>query len=236
MRNRSENQITVVMIRHGATRLNKEHRYLGRTDEPLSEDGKKEVIKYKQMQNYPTVQYLFTSPMKRCLETADFLYPGKKPVIIPELAEMDFGAFEGKNYLDLKEDERYQAWIDSNGTLPFPEGESREEFILRCVSGFQSIVKELTAIEENSNAEVKTVGMVVHGGTIMALLSRYCGGDYFDYQVSNGSGYICTLDNWKTEPTITQIRKIEIAVKCREKNEKLVKEIGEIKAEEGSVV
>ena len=30
---------------------------------------------------------------------------------------------------------------------------------------------------------------VVHGGTIMALLSHYCGGDYFSYQVKNAEGY-----------------------------------------------
>ena len=39
MWNRSENQIKLVMIRHGATPSNKEHRYLGRTDEGLSIEG-----------------------------------------------------------------------------------------------------------------------------------------------------------------------------------------------------
>lgn len=209
MRNRSENQITLVMIRHGATDSNKEHRYLGRTDEPLSEDGKKELVKYRERDSYPAVQYLFTSPMKRCQETADILYPEIPPAIIPEWAEMDFGAFEGKNYMDLKEDERYQAWIDSNGTLPFPEGESREAFIMRCEQGFYSMLKELILIEEKNKTEVNTVGIVGHGGTIMALLSRFCGGDYFDYQVLNGRGYMGTLYDWKTEPYIAQIKEIE---------------------------
>ena len=39
MWNRSENQIEVYLIRHGATNANREHRYLGRTEEPLSEEG-----------------------------------------------------------------------------------------------------------------------------------------------------------------------------------------------------
>lgn len=209
MRNRSENQITVVMIRHGATDSNKEHRYLGWTDEPLSEHGKKELIKYREGGSYPAVQYLFTSPMKRCQETANILYPEIQPAIIPEWAEMDFGAFEGKNYMDLKDDERYQAWIDSNGTLPFPEGESREAFIVRCEQGFDSMLKELILMEQKNKTEVNTIGLVVHGGTIMALLSKFCGGDYFDYQVLNGRGYIGTLFGWKTEPYIAQIRGIE---------------------------
>ena len=209
MRKRAENQITIVMIRHGATRFNKEHRYLGKTDEPLSAGGIEELVTYKEMQSYPQVQYLFISPMKRCVETADILYPGMQQVIIPEWAEMDFGVFEGKNYMDLQEDERYQAGIDSNGTLPFPGGESREEFILRCVNGFQSMLQELITVEEASNTEEKAIGMIVYGGTIMALLSYYQGGDYFDYQVSNGRGYICSLDSWTTKTVITQIRKIE---------------------------
>ena len=49
---------------------------------------------------------------------------------------MDFGEFEGKNYIELQKDPNYQAWIDSNGTLPFPGGESREAFIKRCEQGF----------------------------------------------------------------------------------------------------
>ena len=34
---------------------------------------------------------------------------------------------------------------------------------------------------------------IVHGGTIMSVLSSLCGGDYFDYQVKNGEGYECLL-------------------------------------------
>lgn len=50
---------------------------------------------------------------------------------------MDFGAFEGHNYQELAGDPAYQRWIDSGGTLPFPEGESREEFIRRNVAGYE---------------------------------------------------------------------------------------------------
>ena len=43
MRNRAENQIKLVLIRHGATEGNKEHRYIGRTDEPLSSEVKEKL-------------------------------------------------------------------------------------------------------------------------------------------------------------------------------------------------
>lgn len=206
MWNRSENQISLVLIRHGATQGNREHRYLGKTDEPLSEEGKQEIKAYKKQQCYPKIDNLFTSPLKRCIQTAKILYPHIAPIQIEELAEMDFGAFEGKNYRELQKDNRYQAWIDSNGTLPFPEGESREEFLIRCERGFHRILNTLK--QEANKHPVNTVGLIVHGGTIMALLSRFCGGEYFDYQVANGKGYLCTVSDWKENFRITEIKKI----------------------------
>ena len=103
MRNWSKNQITLVLIRHGETEANKERRYLGKTDEPLIEDGKAMLMQTKERGSYPEVDYLFCSPMKRCRETAELLYPGKEFTTIPEWEELDFGEFEGKNYFDLQE-------------------------------------------------------------------------------------------------------------------------------------
>ena len=98
MWNRSENQIDLVLIRHGATPANRECRYLGKTDESLSEEGKNELINNKNMQMYPEISYVFTSPMKRCIETAKLLYPEAEKAEILQWEEMDFGEFERKNY------------------------------------------------------------------------------------------------------------------------------------------
>lgn len=192
MRNRTTNQVTLIMLRHGAAQANRERRYLGRTDAPLCEEGKGELLKFKEQDCYPQVDCLFTSPMKRCIQTAEILYPELSPVTVGEWTEMDFGAFEGRNYEELKGDARYQKWIDSGGMLPFPEGESREEFLLRCERGFERMIETLR--EPVMLGKVKRAGMIVHGGTIMALLGRYYGGDYFDYQVENGKGYVCTCN------------------------------------------
>ena len=205
MRDRAENQITLVLIRHGATKANMEHRYLGKTDEVLSKEGEMQLFEYKKMSFFPNIDYLFSSPMKRCVQTAEILFPELKPVEIEEWKEMDFGVFEGKNYLELQGDKRYHEWIDSNGTLPFPEGESREEFISRCDKGFRSMIGKLKPTKEE---EHKTVGIIVHGGTIMALLSKYARGNYFDYQVPNGKGFICTMKHLDAEPEIRELKKI----------------------------
>ena len=206
MRNRAENQVKLVFIRHGATKSNKEHRYLGRTEEGLCEAGKRELLQAKKEERSPQVTHLFISPMKRCLETAQILYPEIAPIIIPEWEEMDFGAFEGKNYIELQKDRRYQAWIDSNGILPFPEGESREAFALRCDDGFRRMLAYLS--ESGAwNQRSLVVGMIVHGGTIMSLLSQYSGGNYFDYQVANGGGYLGVFKERGGAPAIVDVEK-----------------------------
>mgnify|MGYP000815408110 CR=1 FL=1 len=91
--------IKIAMIRHGKTYGNTLGRYIGVTDEPLCEEGKKEL----EQRTMDTVELLFVSPLKRCLETADVLYPYAKQVKIPEFAECNFGEFENKNYQELKE-------------------------------------------------------------------------------------------------------------------------------------
>lgn len=202
MWNRTENQVGLVLIRHGETAANRERRYLGVTDEPLSDKGRSLLLSRKEDACYPGVQALFSSPMRRCLETAEILYPGIRPVIIPEWREMDFGRFEYCNYEELKHDREYQAWIDSGGTAPFPGGEDRETFLARCGRGFFKMLGEL----EQRNGI--TAGMIVHGGTIMALLSCYYGGAYFDYQVKNGGGYFCQLKGWGEDARITQLEEL----------------------------
>ncbi|MCM1122486.1 MAG: histidine phosphatase family protein [Eubacterium sp.] len=221
MRNRTDDQVMLAFIRHGATKANEERRYLGKTDEGLSKQGIKELMAQKRRGIYPQIENLFTSPMKRCLQTAQILYPNLQPMVIPEWSETDFGRFEYRNYEDLKDDSEYQTWIDSGGRLPFPEGEGREKFLARCKKGFarmcgelrmgEAAVTELSMVArifvtENRTTRAKRevmeerhalAGIIVHGGTIMALLGEYCGNGYYDYQVQNGEGFLCSMKGWK---------------------------------------
>ena len=188
----------LILIRHGKTAGNLLGRYIGsRTDEPLCDEGR-EGLAGKQM---PEVERLYVSPMKRCVETAEILWPGfdrKKMQKVTDLRECDFGDFENKNYKELSGNGDYQAWIDSNGTLPFPNGESMDAFKSRCLEAFARIVEEVSGAEQEWIASGKTgifrAGIVVHGGTIMAILEQYGypKAAYFDYQVKNGCGYRLT--------------------------------------------
>ena len=173
----------IIFIRHGMTEGNLEKRYIGKTDEHLCEAGICDIEKYKTQGLYPAADRLFVSPMKRCIETAKLIYPALTPVVVDDFRECDFGAFEGKNYQELADDQEYRQWIDSNGTLPFPGGESVTDFKRRCVGAFEEYIVQ--CIENN-------IAIVAHGGTIMALMEHFAEPKkgYYDYQVTNGMGYI----------------------------------------------
>lgn len=150
MRHRTEDQMILAFIRHGETQANAQRRYLGKTDDSLSERGRQQLLSRQKQHVYPQADYLFVSPMKRCLETARILYPMLPPVVIPEWEEMDFGRFEYKNYEELKDDPAYRRWMDSGGTTAFPDGESREAFVRRCRSGFQRMCGFLWQAQEEA--------------------------------------------------------------------------------------
>lgn len=191
--------MTLALIRHGCTEANRMRRYLGRGDEPLSGEGREGLLRARDAGCFPRIDILFSSPMKRCTETAALLYPGMRPILIDEWREIDFGCFEGKSFRELGGDLRYRRWIRSGGSLPFPEGESREEFAARCEKGLFKM-REILA-----DGEEQRVGAIVHGGTIMALLSRYLGGGYFDYRAPNGGGYECRMKLWRDPPEMTEV-------------------------------
>lgn len=206
MWNQPEIKINLTLIRHGKTPSNREHRYLGVTEEALSGEGRKqlEILAEKDILKKPWL--LFISPMLRCQESAGILFPGREAYPIEEWREMNFGAYEGKNYEDLKNDSYYQKWIDSNGTLPFPEGESQQEYIKRCHRGLLTatkIIQKEIAENQMTESQPRNITAVVHGGTIMALLHILAGGNYFNYQVKNGGGYCCKLrlcgEEWKLD-------------------------------------
>ena len=173
-----------MLIRHGETCGNKLKRYIGkRTDEPLTKEAE-EMLKGL---GYMCPEAVYASPMLRCTQTGGILFPGKTLNIIDELAECDFGEFENKNYMELDGNQNYQAWIDSGGLLPFPGGESREEFKKRNLKGFQKVVQSCI------RKEIQSAALVVHGGTIMNIMEEYADENrsFYDWNVKNGRGYDC---------------------------------------------
>lgn len=194
----------LLLIRHGATKGNREGRYVGSTDEELLGEA---VVKLQKKRNrnhvlLSQVEMVAVSPMKRCRHTAALLFPGVRQLVVEAFRECNFGEFEYCNFQELNGNPAYQRFIDTFGKSGFPGGEDRETFQRRCVAGFEKIMPELENLAGGRN---NPIAMVVHGGTIMALLDWYSSphGDYYDWQTDNGMGYLAEVvrnlesENWE---------------------------------------
>ena len=175
--------VTVYLIRHGRTQGNLERRYIGSTDQPLCPAGRAELAG----RTAPVVDQIWTSPMLRCRQTAELLFPGQAVHVAADLRECSFGAFEGRTYQELKDDPAYCAWLDSGGTAPPPGGESRPQQQERTLRAFYGIVGGVPP--------GAAVALVVHGGTIMCLLEALePSGEFYRWQAPNGGGFRCQWD------------------------------------------
>ena len=56
-------------------------------------------------------------------------------------------------------------------------------FVKRSMAGLELCIACMEDYKQ------KSAVCIVHGGTIMAIMSSLTGGDYYDYQVKNGQGY-----------------------------------------------
>lgn len=188
----------IILIRHFMTQGNIERRYIGTTDEPL-------LPGQPVRRRYPAAGAVAVSPLRRCIETAERIYPDVKKYVCRELRECDFGIFENKNYEELKDHPDYQRWLDSGGKIPFPEGEGMDAFCERCVKGFCNMTGRF--IEEGC----RTAAFVVHGGTIMAVLDRFAHHEegFYHWQVKNGEGFRVKLDEEQWRRGVRRLTEIE---------------------------
>lgn len=175
----------ILLIRHGKTSGNLDNRYIGRTDEPLCAEGVFELHHI----HYQKCDVLVSSPMQRCVQSAEILFPEQQIQICDSFRECDFGDFECKNYAELNGNKDYQHWVDSGGLLPFPNGESPDDFRKRCCDAFLQITAEYS--------DVDSIAFVVHGGTIMSILSQFAMPQrgFYDWLTANAHGWQCTFED-----------------------------------------
>jgi alpha-ribazole phosphatase len=164
--------MAVTLIRHSLTESNKNGIYSGgKTDTPLCAEG----IKLAKKKCDLTVKKIYSSPMKRCLHTAELMFPNAEIVVVENFREINFGDFEGKSFEELKDDNNYTDWVNSNCETAPPNGESLLDFNLRVRKAFDTI----RYTESN-------IIIVAHAGTIMSLMSYFCPDtQYFEYKIRN---------------------------------------------------
>jgi alpha-ribazole phosphatase len=180
-------ELLVYFFRHGGTAGNEQKRYIGVTDEVVTEAWKKKLGAIRA----PAVDIVYSSPMLRCRQTAAILYPNTPAIMVDGLRECDFGRFEGKNYIELSSDTDYQRWIDSGGKLGFPQGEDISDFKARVSKAFlEKVVKECL------HKHLETAAVITHGGVIMGLLETLGDGStgFYDHIPANGECVECVFD------------------------------------------
>ena len=186
------------LIRHGITQGNLDGKYIGQTDLSLCPDGASTIRSLTDMEVYPNVQKVYSSPLKRCLETAEIIYPDRQLMIVDEIAEMDFGDFEGKKQQDIADLPEYVQWIKGGADACPPNGENYGDFTLRCISGLDVIFSDMMA------KDVTRAAVITHGGVITNLLAGYGlpKGRPADFMCGPGEGFEIMLSTflWQKGP------------------------------------
>lgn len=183
-------ELRLELIRHGATALQAEHRYQGVTDAPLSAEGRAAL---HAAEDLPT--RVIVTPLRRTQETAEILFPGIPQIVVPGLQEMNFGQFEGRNYIEMEHDPEYLAWVDGMCLGQCPGGESKADYLQRVTTAFTALLDQ--ALVEHWQDLV----IVAHGGTHMALLEQFGAEqrDYYAWQLPCGHGYLLDASAWQPD-------------------------------------
>ena len=152
------------------------------------------------------MQKVYSSPLKRCLETADIIYPERLLKRIDGIAEMDFGEYEGKTHEQLSADKDYIEWLKGGYEAAAPGGESFGHFTIRCLDGLEEIFKDMMA------NEVTSAAVITHSGVIMNLLSGYGLPKMtpVDFACNQGEGFEIQLSTflWQHGPVFEIVGKL----------------------------
>lgn len=184
----------ISVIRHGMTEANEKGVYVGRTDVPLSRKGAAELAAKMDEYDYPSVHRVYSSPLRRCTETAEILFPYTELVPVDDLIELNFGDFENKSIDELATRSDYIQWLKGAKDVCPPNGESLEEMTARTFKALHSII--INMMEEG----LTHCAMITHGGIIANML-RCFGLPKYEPDVLNadfGEGFdiIVTAQMW----------------------------------------
>lgn len=158
---------TVYLFRHGLTKGNVNAQYIGHTDLPITTDSISALKSIKAKHHYPDVDAVFVSPLKRCRESAEIMFPKNNALVINEFIEYNFGEFEGFTAEELKNNEDFKEWLRGDMNARPPYGESNAEFFSRVCYAFERLVEGMI------KSGTETVAIVGHAGVLMAILACY---------------------------------------------------------------
>lgn len=160
----------IVFIRHGQTDVNKANRLQGALiDMDLNEKGREYAKKAAANFDETPFDVVYSSPLKRAIETAKIFTKDKKEIKIDKrLLEFDFGDWDGKSMAEIAKDypDVVDPWgkVNRNYIKYSKNGESYEQFEARCKDFLDEMYEKYPD---------KHVLVVAHGRLIRMVAAHY---------------------------------------------------------------
>jgi broad specificity phosphatase PhoE len=153
----------ITLLRHGRTGYS--GRYVGARDVPLSAEGCAQISSLRSLFPDQKTEKIAASPMLRCRQSSEILFPDQTVFYDDDLCEIDFGRWEGLSFQEIvkKDPERVDEWAEWSLKFCFPEGECIGHFVERVYRAGARIA----AFPEED------IMLIAHGGVIRALLCYF---------------------------------------------------------------
>jgi probable phosphoglycerate mutase len=156
-------------IRHGQTAWSLTRQHTGRTDLPLTETGEAQARALLPWLCAVAFTHVLTSPLQRARRTCDLAGLGSAAIVEPDLAEWNYGDYEGKLSTDIhKQRPGWDAFRDG-----CPGGEMPVDICGRI----DRLIRHLCTLRGN-------VALFSHGEFAGALAARWIG-----LPIENGSHF-----------------------------------------------
>jgi broad specificity phosphatase PhoE len=164
---RSEPGTLLGLVRHGESEGNVLGAWQGRTDGPLTDEGRRQAARLAAW--YDGLDHLYSSPLSRARDTATVLGDahGLEPILLDDVVEMSFGAWDGMTTDEILQHDA--AAFVAAFEHDHPRGETGETFV--------GVGRRMRAALEGIAAghpDAK-VGVVSHGGAIRAFAASLVG-------------------------------------------------------------
>jgi len=166
--------IKLILIRHGESDGNIQKKFSGFQDVDLTEKGIWQAKRLARRLEEESVDTVYCSDLKRARHTAEIIfgYRGKDIVTNSKFREINFGAWEGYTFEEVKSkfgygDEFNHLMENIKPEAAFPQGESFVELNNRVMAELNNVLKK----HEKKDKD-KTIALVCHGGAIRVILSN----------------------------------------------------------------
>ena len=186
------------VIRHGETLANLNGVIQGQSDVPLSPVGEEQAKRLARRWKNRRFDAVYSSDLSRAVRTAEIVTNGVKPVLAPELREMDLGKWVGHTTAEVAElyPDEWRAFRSASVDCRATGGESRKELLERIIRFFR------TAAARHPD---RNVLVVTHGGALRAFFLMLMGGSLNENALlpSTGNTGISTVrydpdaDRWR---------------------------------------